>query len=55
LITSKEEYITTIMKLVCKRCSRKQRIQDRLEDELTDSEYDYEKDVKVSKIIEEEA
>jgi len=55
MITPKDEFISKVVSLICKNCSRKKRIEQRLKNELSDGEFDYEKDKKVSEIISEEA
>lgn len=54
-ITPKDDFIRLVLSLMCKRCSRRKRIEQRLKRELRGDDFDYEKDKIASKIIAEEA
>ena len=55
MITPKSEFINLALKLICNNCSRRKRIVQRLYEELSEDEFDFEKDRKMAKIVQEEA
>jgi len=54
-MTPKQEFIEKVACLLCKKCCRPKRVKERLEKELSDEEFDFEKDQKAARIIQEEA
>lgn len=55
MISKKDDFIQKVLCIMCKRCSRRTRIEARLKKELNDKDFDFEKDIIASKIIQEEA
>ena len=52
--TPKAEFIEKVLKIVCKHCSRKIRIQKRLETELPDNSSDFAMQTIADRIVKEE-
>lgn len=55
MITPKQMFIDMVLCLMCKKCSRRKRVEERLNAELNGDEFDFEKDKISSAIIAEEA
>lgn len=54
MITPKDEFIKRVLEIMCKHCSRRIRVEKRLRAEISENGFDFDRQMVVDKIMQEE-